>query len=223
MLLTLRKVLSADDLAELHRIIKAGQAADGRLSAGMAAAKVKKNEEMQFSDDQRLQINRLLMTRLGANPNFRNATFPLRVADPIIARYVPGMAYGEHIDDPIMGSGQKFRTDVSMTIFLNDPDDYEGGDLVVETPFGQQKVKLPAGDAVIYPSGSLHQVAEVTGGERLVAVAWIQSMIRDPQRRQILYELNQAREKLLVISPGNSETRHVDHAYINLVRMWAEV
>ncbi|MCB1735127.1 MAG: Fe2+-dependent dioxygenase [Gammaproteobacteria bacterium] len=223
MLLTLRKVLSQDDLAELHRIIQAGQAADGRLTAGKAAAQVKKNEEMQFSDNQRLNINRLLMQRLGANADFRNATFPLRVADPIIARYIPGMAYGEHIDDPIMGSGQKFRTDVSMTIFLSEPGTYEGGDLIAETPFGRQTVKLPAGDAVIYPSGSLHQVGEVTAGERLVAVAWIQSMIRDPQRRQLLYELNLAREKLMVISPGNSETRQVDHAYINLVRMWAEL
>ncbi|MCB1738661.1 MAG: Fe2+-dependent dioxygenase, partial [Gammaproteobacteria bacterium] len=144
-------------------------------------------------------------------------------ADPIIARYTPGMAYGEHIDDPIMGTGQKFRTDISMTVFLNAPEAYDGGDLIAETPFGRQTVKLPAGDAVIYPSGSLHQVGEVTAGERLVAVAWIQSMIRDPQRRQLLYELNQAREKLLVIAPGNSETRQIDHTYINLVRMWAEV
>ncbi len=223
MLITIPKLLNAEDLSNLRSLIQQAQPVDGRATAGAAARKVKKNEEMQFNEQQHLLINRVLMSRLGASSTFNSAVMPLKIADPILARYTAGMAYGDHIDDPIMGSGQKFRTDVSMTIFISEPDEYEGGELTVHTPFGPQTVKLTAGDAVIYPSGSLHRVAEVTSGERLVAVAWIQSMVREPERRALLHELNQAREKLLTIAPTTSETKQVDHSYINLVRMWSDV
>ena len=134
------------------------------------------------------------------------------------------MHYGDHVDDPVMGSGgPRFRSDVSMTVFLSDPSDYEGGELVIRTPFGTQAVKLPAGYAVIYPSSSLHRVAEVTAGRRLVALTWIQSHVRDPARRELLYELNQARESLLEKAPGDDATRLVDRSYNNLVRMWGEL
>lgn len=223
MLIEIPALLSPEDIAEIRKVVDQAEAADGRLTAGMAASQVKNNEEMQFTEPQRLFINRLLMQRLGGNAVFNSAAMPLKVADPIIARYGTGNTYGDHIDDPVMGSGQKFRTDVSMTLFLADPSEYEGGELYVHTPFGAQTVKLAAGSAVIYPSGSLHRVEPVTSGQRLVAVAWIQSMIREAERRQILHELNQAREKLLTIAPTASETRQVDHSYINLVRMWADV
>jgi PKHD-type hydroxylase len=133
------------------------------------------------------------------------------------------MSYGNHVDDPIMGEGDLYRSDISVTIFLSGPDDYDGGELVIQTPFGEQFVKLPAGDAVIYPSSSVHRVAEVTRGERVVAVSWIQSMVRDPDKRALLHELNQAREKLLHDHPQAEETSRVNHAYINLVRMWSEI
>ena len=223
MLIEIPALLSPEDIAEIRKVVDQAEAADGRLTAGMAASQVKNNEEMQFTEPQRLFINRLLMQRLGGNAVFNSAAMPLKVADPIIARYGTGNTYGDHIDDPVMGSDQKFRTDVSMTLFLADPSEYEGGELYVHTPFGAQTVKLAAGSAVIYPSGSLHRVEPVTSGQRLVAVAWIQSMIREAERRQILHELNQAREKLLTIAPTASETRQVDHSYINLVRMWADV
>jgi PKHD-type hydroxylase len=146
------------------------------------------------------------------------------VADPIVARYEPGMTYGDHVDDPIMGtSGPRFRTDVSMTIFLNPPEAYEGGELTIRTPFGDRQVKLPAGDAVIYPSSSLHKVAEVRSGERLVALTWIQSYVRDAARRELLYELNLAREGLLKEAPGSETTGYVDRSYANLLRMWADL
>jgi PKHD-type hydroxylase len=122
-----------------------------------------------------------------------------------------------------MGDAQRFRCDVACTVFLNQPDDYDGGELVVRTTFGDTTVKLPAGDAVVYPASSLHHVAEVTRGQRLVAVTWIQSMVRNPQQREILYELNLAREQLMRSAPQSRETARVDHAYVNLVRMWAEV
>jgi PKHD-type hydroxylase len=134
------------------------------------------------------------------------------------------MTYGDHVDDAIMGkSGPRFRSDVSMTVFLRDPEGYDGGELVIRTAFGDQKVKLPAGDAVIYPSSSLHHVAEVTRGERLVALSWIQSHVRDPARRELLHELNQAREHLLKRAPAEQTTARVDRSFSNLVRMWADV
>ncbi len=149
---------------------------------------------------------------------------PVRVATPFYARYTKGMHYGDHVDDPIMGPpGGQYRSDISTTVFLNEPDTYEGGELVIRTGFGEQTFKPAAGNAIIYPSSSLHHVAEVTNGERLVAVTWTQSMVRDPARREILYQLYQARESLLKKRSDDSETTQVDHAYVNLMRLWAEL
>ncbi|CAG0906174.1 unnamed protein product [Cyprideis torosa] len=134
------------------------------------------------------------------------------------------MQYGDHIDDPIMGPAQgRYRPDVSITLFLNSPDDYKGGELLIHGSFGQQTVKLPAGHAIMYPSGSLHRVCEVTAGMRLVAVTWAQSMIRDPGERELLFNLNQAREALLAEDSTSDIAKKVDHTYINLVRKWADV
>ena len=133
------------------------------------------------------------------------------------------MTYGWHVDDPVMGQGPHYRTDVSCTIFLSEPGEYDGGELMIRTAFGEQKVKLKAGDGVIYSSGTLHQVAEVTRGVRLVAIGWVQSMVRDPAQREILFELAGARDKLLADAPAMPQTDAVDHAYINLVRMWSEI
>jgi PKHD-type hydroxylase len=155
---------------------------------------------------------------------YRNGALPLRAATPTYARYAPGMAYGEHLDDPIMGAeGLPYRSDVAVTLFLTAPEDYDGGELVVRLPFGEQRVKLPAGDAVLYPAGSIHRVSPVTRGERLVAVTWVQSVVRDPARRELLYGLNAAREALLARAPRAEETAQVNAAYLNLVRMWSEL
>jgi PKHD-type hydroxylase len=122
-----------------------------------------------------------------------------------------------------MGVGDRYRTDVSITVFLNDPDEYEGGELSITTTYGEVKEKLSAGDAILYPSGSLHQVAEVTDGVRLVAVTWAQSMIRDPAQRELLYNLSLARDELLRNNPDSNATLKVSNSYINLVRMWADI
>lgn len=224
MLLTIPRLLNAAQLDKMHEVLADAEFIDGRLSAGFAAAKVKRNQEMRH-DPQRMQLLiRILMSSLGHHETFRFGVLPHRVADPIFARYQPGMTYGDHVDDPIMGSsGPRFRADVSMTVFLNPPEAYEGGELVVRTSFGERKVKLPAGDAVVYPSSSLHQVAPVGRGERLVALTWIQSYVRDPARRELLYELNQARETLLKRAPDADHTALVDRSYANLVRMWGEL
>lgn len=224
MLLVIPELLNAPMLAKVHEVVSKAQFLDGKLTAGSAAARVKNNEEMKPEAQSMQLLIRILTSAMAHNATFRSAVLPYRMADPIVARYQSGMTYGDHVDDPLMGqSGQRFRTDVSMTIFLHEPDTYEGGELVIGTTFGQQRVKLPAGSAVIYPSSSLHHVAPVTRGERLVALAWIQSYVRDPAKRELLYELNLAREHLLSKFSGEEHTGYVDKSYANLMRMWSDV
>ncbi len=224
MLLEIPGVLNSAQLGKIDEVLADASFVDGKLTAGMAARRVKNNQEMR-QDPQPMQLLiRIIMSSLGENPAFRSAALPHRVADPIVARYEPGMTYGDHVDDPIMGSsGPRFRTDVSMTLFLRDPQTYDGGELVIRTSFGDKKVKLNAGDAVVYPSASVHHVAEVTRGERLVALTWIQSYVRDAARRELLYDLDQAREHLLKTDPDAETTKGVDRSYVNLLRMWADL
>ena len=222
MLYRISSVLGRFELDRVATILSQARFVDGRLSAGVSAKRVKNNEEVDPSSGDLETLNGIVMGALVSHPTFKSAALPLRVAVPFYARYTPGMRSGAHVDDPVMGpSGGRYRSDVSATVFLNEG--YEGGELVIQTDFGPREVKLSAGDAVIYPSSSLHHVAEVTDGQRLVAVTWVQSMIRDVTRRELLHELNRAREKLLEERPDAEETRQVDTSYVNLVRMWAEV
>lgn len=224
MLTYIREILDQHQLATVHRLIATGGFQDGSVSAGMAARRVKHNDELALDPAQMRDLNNLVMGRLVEHPVYRSAAMPLKIAAPYYARYTTGMSYGDHVDDPIMGQGSElYRSDVSVTIFLNNPDDYDGGELVIQTAFGEQQVKLPAGDAVIYPSSSLHHVAEVSRGERLVAVSWIQSLVREPEKRALLHEMNLARETLLHEQPDAEATAQVNHAYINLVRMWSAI
>lgn len=224
MLITIPKILDTQRLDFIRQVLDKATFIDGTLSAGMAAKRVKHNEELSADDAQMQQLNNLVMGSLIQHEEFKAAAIPFRVAVPYYARYSKGMTYGDHVDDPIMGSaGQQYRSDVSTTVFLNEPSEYEGGELVITTSFGEQKIKLAAGSAVVYPSSSLHHVAEVTKGTRLVAVTWSQSMIRDPAKRELLYQLNQARESLLKQRPDDQETKQVDVSYVNLFRMWSEL
>ena len=224
MLLRLREVLKNDELKLVHEWLAHANFVDGRLSAGAAAKRVKNNEELDSLAAELERLNNLVMGKLARHPVYRGGALPLHVASPFYARYQPGMAYGDHLDDPIMGAdGVRYRSDIAITIFLNAPEDYGGGELVIQTAFGSQPVKLAAGDGVLYPAGSIHQVAPVTRGERLVAVTWVQSLVRDPARRELLYDLGQAREKLLQSAPDAAETAQVNAAYLNLIRMWSEI
>ena len=223
MLIEIPGLLNEAQLEKIHELLGQARFQDGRLTAGMAASKVKNNEELAVEPELLQRLYRVVMASVGHSAVFRSAVLPARVADFIFARYQPGMRYGDHVDDPIMGQGPKFRTDVSMTLFLNPPEAYDGGELVIRTSFGDQAVKLPAGHAVVYPSASVHRVAEVTRGERMVALTWIQSFVRDAARRELLYELDQAREHLLRTDPESDVTKNVDRSYVNLLRMWAEV
>ena len=211
MLITIPELLNEAQVAKLKEILAGATFVDGKLTAGMAAERVKENEELEQIPELQQRINRILMAAIGHNARFRSFALPNRMADFIIARYQPGMHYGDHVDDPIMGGG-KFRTDVSMTIFLNEPDRYEGGELVIRTPFGDKKVKLAAGSAVVH-----------TAGERLVALTWMQSFVRNAAQRELLFELDQAREYLLKSEPDSDHAKAVDRSYANLLRMWADV
>jgi PKHD-type hydroxylase len=224
MLLLIPGVLKADELALARSWLAGARFVDGRLSAGSAARRVKSNQELELGAPDLERLNHLVMGNLARHPVYRSGALPLHVATPSYARYQAGMSYGDHLDDPVMGAdGVMYRSDVAVTVFLNAPKEYDGGELVIRTPYGDQAVKSAAGDAVLYPAGSIHRVEPVTRGERLVAVTWVQSMVRDPARRELLYGLNAAREKLLQGAPEAVETAQVNAAYLNLIRMWSEL
>jgi len=223
-LIEIPNVLDASKLSNIRDILGKVEFIDGKHSAGQAARRVKNNEEMKQGTQQAEFLDHLVMSSLAENADFRSSALPYRVAQPVFARYTQGMHYGDHVDDPVMGSGpEKFRTDVSITVFLNNPDDYEGGELIINTTYGEKAVKLPAGSAVLYPSASVHRVTEITRGERLAAIIWLQSMVRDAGQRELLYQLDQARNHLLVSNPDAQETKQVDRSYVNLLRMWSDI
>jgi len=224
MLLKIENVLDQAKLENIREMLTKAEFIDGRMSAGINARRVKNNEEMQPTSLQADYLDRLVMNTLAENEEFRRGALPHQASQPVFARYTEDMEYGNHIDDPVMGtSGGRFRCDIAVTLFLSGPDEYDGGELIINSSFGEQSVKLAAGDAVLYPASSIHRVNKVTRGERLVAVCWIQSLVRDPVKREILYNLNAARQKFMENLPEEEESHQVDHAYVNLVRLWAEV
>jgi len=224
MLLAIPGVLTEHQLKTVRELLQNAHYVDGRLSAGITARKVKKNHELPADSELQNQLNNIVMNALFNHPLYQAAVLPHRQATPFYARYEPGEAYGNHVDDPVMGPMQgRYRTDVSTTLFLNEPEDYEGGEIVIQGQNGEQKIKLAAGSAITYPSGSLHRVAEVTKGTRLVAVTWAQSMVRDAEKRELLFNLYKTREALQKKYPDDEEVVKVDHTYINLMRMWAEI
>ncbi|MCK4676131.1 MAG: Fe2+-dependent dioxygenase [Gammaproteobacteria bacterium] len=224
MLVTIPEVLNKEDISVIQDLMASASFREGTTSAGSEAIRVKNNHEMFISEVEAQRLNNLVMGKLVQNPTYIAAAFAKKIATPFYAKYSEGMYYGNHIDDPVMGPpNQRYRTDISITIFLNEPDDYDGGELTISTTFGEQQVKLNAGDAVLYPSSSTHQVAEVTRGERLVAVTWLQSTVRDPAKREILYNLSQARETLIEKSPDSKELELLSNSYVNLLRMWSDI
>ncbi|GJL82314.1 MAG: PKHD-type hydroxylase [marine bacterium B5-7] len=223
MLVTIEKLISPQEVMEVRRILDEATFVSGRVSAGKRAAARKKNSEIPVGANSLDSLNRIVMGALVRNETYRLATLPLKVAAPFYARYVSGMYYDSHIDDPVMGDGPRYRSDVSITIFLNAPEEYQGGELCIDTSFGEQRIKQSAGSAVLYPSSTLHRVDEVTGGERLVAVTWLQSMVRSEAQRELLYKLAMARDQLFCELPDSSACATVEQTYVNLVRMWSEV
>lgn len=222
MLVQIKNILGDTELQKIQDLLKTAKFRDGHLSAGMAAQQVKNNLEVSDEDITSV-LNNIVMNNVVRHPVYQQAALPHRIATPFYARYETGMEYGEHIDDPIMGQGDRYRSDLAMTIFLNSPDEYKGGELIIQTPFGEQTIKYNAGDAVLYPATTRHRVVKVTSGERLVAVTWVQSLIRDNEQRELLYQLSKTREKMLRKDPDSEDTKCIDSTYVNLVRMWSEV
>jgi PKHD-type hydroxylase len=222
MLVQIKNILGDAELQKIQDLLKTANFRDGHLSAGMAAQQVKNNLEVS-DEDIISSLNNIVMNNVVRHPNYQQAALPHRIAAPFYARYETGMEYGEHIDDPIMGQSDRYRSDLAMTIFLNAPDEYKGGELIIQTPYGEQTIKYNAGDAVLYPATTRHRVAKITSGERLVAVTWVQSLIRDNEQRELLYQLSKTREKMLRKDPESEDTKCIDSAYVNLVRMWSEV
>lgn len=224
MLYILKSILSNQQLSIINKLLESAHFVDGKLSAGQQAKNVKNNMELESNSPLHNQLNSMVMNNLMQNKQFQDAVLPLRVATPFYARYTEGMKYGLHVDNPVMGPfGQQYRSDVSVTVFLNEQDDYEGGELHIETPFGEQLVKLDAGDAVVYPSSSLHQVKEVTRGQRLVAVIWAQSIVKNAEQRALLYNLSQANQGLRDGASRLELSDDLSNVHANLVRIWGEV
>lgn len=223
-------ILCIGDLLD-NQTISAIQAAlvdtsflDGRQTAGWHARLVKDNEQADGRSPGVQRIKAQIESVLAANPLFQMASRPKRLSPIIISRYRSGMHYGNHVDDPLMGGGDgRLRTDLSFTLFLSDPSSYEGGELVTDTTAGEQSWKLAAGSLVLYPSSTLHRVEPVTTGVRLAAVGWIQSLIRDPAHREILFDLDTVRRQLFERDGKSREFDLITKSLANLQRQWVEI
>lgn len=230
MLVRIPAVLPRAEAKEIAARLAAERFVDGATSAGGTARGVKRNEEVAPESPLAAEFRRRITERLWKNELFATLAMPKRITALLFSRYAPGMTYGDHIDNTIMniGAGDPIRADISMTLFLADPEDYDGGALVVESDTTPQPVKLPAGDVVLYPTTGYHRVDPVTRGERRVAVGWVQSMVRDPQRRQILTEMWVALDWLHRQAPPgraqpNPSFELLKKSRANLYRLWAEV
>jgi PKHD-type hydroxylase len=222
MILCIADVLDADSLAELRRALARGVFVDGKTTAGWHARLVKNNTQLDASveaDALRARIREIV----SANDVVASACLPDRFGPMLFSRYTEGMDYGAHVDDALMGpAGGRLRSDISFTIFLSDPADYDGGELVTETTGGEQAYKLAAGSMIAYPSTTLHRVAPVTRGERLVVASWLQSHVRAPDRREILFDLDTARRAIFAAQGKTREFDLLTCSYANLLRMWSD-
>lgn len=223
MIVCINDVLTAEEIAKLRAEAAILPFVPGVETAGGRARRVKNNEQISQKADERRALHEIVIAALARSKEFNRATLPKRIRPPLISRYREGMSYGKHVDNALMGpKAARERSDVSITVFISDVTEYDGGELVIHSPFGVQEVKLPSGGVVVYPSSSLHEVTEVTRGERLVAVTWAQSYIRDDRQREILAHLARVKDKLTNILPDAPETDLAHHTYTNLLRMWAE-
>lgn len=222
MILALADVLDTERLGKLGQLAASGPFADGRSSAGWHARLVKRNEQLEGTGAR--QAEALVVEALRAHDAFKAAVLPLAFGPVLISRYGPGQTYGDHVDDAILGlaRGRPMRTDVSVTIFLAAPEDYDGGELVIRDSEGERPCKLPGGHAIAYPSTTLHRVEPVTRGTRLVAVTWAQSLVRDAAKREILFDLDTARRAVFHEHGKTPTFDLLAKSYANLMRRWAE-
>ena len=225
MLLPIPEVFNKEQVAQARRILESAEWHDGRVTAGHQSAQTKNNMQLPEDSAAAQQIGEMILAALGQNPLFITAALPLRVFPPLFNRYRGGESFGTHVDNAIRqvtGTSHRIRTDLSATLFLTGPEEYDGGELVVEDTYGTHNVKLPAGHMILYPASSLHHVRPVTRGTRMASFFWIQSMVRDDSQRALLVSLDRARGELHRALPDNPAVMQVLNIYHNLLRMWAE-
>jgi PKHD-type hydroxylase len=226
-LLCVPDVLSKGDVADFRRIMDAEPWEDGRSTAGAQSAQVKQNEQLVPDSAIARKLGERVIRAITSNLQFISAAVPLRIFPPLFNRYRPGQFFGAHVDNCIRGdvlSGLRIRTDLSVTLFLCEPDEYDGGELIIDDYQGSPPIKLPAGHLVLYPSTSLHKVTPVTRGVRTCSFFWVQSMIKDAHARQMTFELDKTIQQLVMrLGRNDEEVRSLTNIYHNLIRYWSEV
>lgn len=225
MLLRIPNLLNPEQVHRFRERLLAAAWVDGRSTAGHAAQPAKRNQQLAPDHPATQQLGDEILGLLGGNALFMSAALPLKVFPPRFNRYADGGTYDFHVDGSVMsvpGTPHRVRTDVSSTLFLNDPDDYDGGELVIQDSYGEQRVKLPAGDLVIYPGTSLHKVTPVTRGERLASFFWTQSLVRDDGQRAMLFEMDGAIQALSARDGNAAEVARLLGVYHNLLRHWSD-
>jgi PKHD-type hydroxylase len=227
MLIVIENVLTGEEVADFRRRLAAASWRDGASTAGTRSIAVKQNMQLPRTDPVAQELGQAILRKLGNHAEFVSASLAEKIWPPVFNCYRDGGHYGTHSDAALMRlpeAGMTVRSDLSATLFLSEPEDYDGGELLAETPFGAQAVKLAAGDMVLYPSSSLHQVTPVTRGERVCAITWIQSAVADSHQRALLYDLDCS---IRALSPGrakdDADIDRLIHVYHNLVRQWAQV
>jgi PKHD-type hydroxylase len=226
MLIHVPKVLTLEQVAECRRLLDAADWSDGKATVGEQGALVKRNRQLPETSPLGRQLGEIVLQALSRSPQFFSAALPLKTVPPLFNRYEGGEQYGTHFDGAVRavpGSSHFIRTDLSSTLFLTDPTEYDGGELVVFDTFGAHQVKLPAGDLILYTSGSLHRVNPVTRGARVSSFFWTQSMIPDERHRDVLYQLDQILQKIRARHGESDETVALAGQYHNLLRIWSEI
>ena len=228
MLLHIPDVLTPTELAAMRAALASAAWIDGRATVGAQGAQVKRNQQLDDHSPLRKQLGDVVLAALAASPLFHAATLPKRILPPRFNRYEGGGEYGFHVDGAVMGVAgpdtmhEQMRSDVSCTLFLNEPDDYEGGELIISDSYGEHDVKLPAGDLIVYPSSSLHRVAPVTRGARLASFFWVQSLVRDGEQRGMLLDLDRSIQSFTQVGADRDNVLRLTNLYHNLLRRWAE-
>lgn len=218
-------LMTKDQVALIRKRLDAAQWVDGRVTAGEQSARVKRNLQLPQDSRDAREIGDMILDALSLSPLFISAALPLKVFPPLFNRYEGGGNFGNHVDNAIRhipGTPHRIRTDLSATLFFSEPEEYDGGELIIEDSFGSHAVKLPAGEMVLYPSSSLHRVTPVTRGARVASFFWLQSMVREDDRRRILFELDQSIQKLGTDVPDHPSVVELTHVYHNLLRTWAD-
>jgi PKHD-type hydroxylase len=226
MLIQVPNVLTVEQVANARRLLNEAEWVDGRVTAGHQSAQAKDNVQIPEGHPAAREVGATILSALGQNPLFITAALPLHVFPPLFNRYSGGQSFGSHVDNSIRtvpGTSHRIRTDLSATLFLSAPDEYDGGELMIEDTYGVHSVKLAAGSLVLYPSTSLHHVRPVTRGARLCSFFWLQSMVRDDGDRTLLFDLDAAIRSLNQGQPGNAVAVSLTGVYHNLLRKWAEV